>query len=336
MMTPKISILLSSYNSAGTLEEALQSLSTQSLSDYELLLIDDASTDDTQKVLEKFRADPRIRIFQNEKNQGLAKNLNTLIEQSRGQYLARMDADDISERRRLEIQSRFLDQNPDIVGVGGAYRYTSWRGWKPNPNARDPEELKARLLFENPFCHPAMMLRLSLFREQGFSYDEGFEVGQDLDLWDRVTQVAKLSNVEPTVLRQRRHSGQVSTKKKEKQFQSICRIKKRQLERLGLCPEESDISSLAKLTLCYRWDLRSGDVRGELDFARIESVLNSLLQANKQSQVYQQDVLEILSKEWLIRLLERKRSSSNGLGFKMKAFDKLRIHSMRRVRALLS
>ena len=117
--TPKITVLMPVYNGEKYLKESIESILKQTFRDFEFLIINDTSTDESEKIIRSFK-DSRIKLIKNEKNIGLTKSLNKGLDLAKGEYMARMDADDISLPKRLEIQVAFMDKNPKI-GVIGAW-----------------------------------------------------------------------------------------------------------------------------------------------------------------------------------------------------------------------
>ena len=149
---PSVSVLLPVYNGAAYLEQAVQSILDQTYGYFELIVINDGSTDESSSIIERFK-DARIRLY-NQQNQGLAASLNHAVELSKGKYLARQDQDDVSFPQRFEKQVRFLESHPRCGMVG---TWTSiWVQDRPTERAhRHPAgdlDIKFDLLFDNPLC----------------------------------------------------------------------------------------------------------------------------------------------------------------------------------------
>ncbi len=182
-----ISVILPVYNGEKTIAQAVESILNQSFRDFELIIINDGSTDDTPKILSRF-TDPRIRVLHQE-NRGLVASLNRGILESRGKYIARMDADDISLPDRFRKQWDFLEQHPTVAVVGGStqvvYRdgTTSVRHYP-----RDTAAIKKNIARICPMPHPLVMIRREVFDRVGL-YDStkvGANLLEDHDLWVRV------------------------------------------------------------------------------------------------------------------------------------------------------
>lgn len=197
---PLVSVLLPVYNGAEYLIEAIQSILIQSYKNFELIIINDGSNDESALIIERFK-DPRI-IFLSQTNQGLAATLNRAIGIANGKYLARQDQDDISLPQRLEKQVSFLEANSDY-GMVGTWA-SIWVGNMETERAhRHPSEnliLQFDLLFNNPFVHSSMMVRKTVFHEIGlYSTDKNRQPPEDYELWSRIARKFKVANI-PEIL----------------------------------------------------------------------------------------------------------------------------------------
>jgi hypothetical protein len=182
---PEISVLMSAKDEEKYISESIGSVLSQTMGDFELLLMDDGSKDETWRVMEGYK-DERIRKFRNKKSIGLTKSLNVLIRQARGDYVARLDADDLSDPRRLQEQVEFLKSNPDHLAVAGCARMIGEAGeelYGLCPNS-DPKILKWSLVFRNNIRHSTVM-----WRNTGIMYDENFFYTQDYELWCRMSRI---------------------------------------------------------------------------------------------------------------------------------------------------
>ena len=194
--SPRVSVVLPVYNGAAYLEEAIQSILTQSFEDFELIVINDGSTDSTESILNAL-VDPRVRVI-HQKNQGLALTLNHGIALARGEYIARQEADDISLPERFALQVAYLDQHPDCALLGSwstiwEDRQATKRGHQhPSENG----ELQIRLLFDSFFVHSSVMLRRSALQTSGvYSTDPERNPPEDFDLWLRIARHFKVANL---------------------------------------------------------------------------------------------------------------------------------------------
>jgi len=195
-----ISVILPVYNGSSYLREAIDSTLGQSYPHFELIIINDGSTDDSASIISSY-SDPRLRFYQQE-NQGLATTLNRGISLAAGAYIARQDQDDVSLPQRIEKQIAFLEANPDygMVGTWAAI----WEGTMPTERSHkhSPENFKLKfdLLFNNPFVHSSMMIRKSVLEVVGgYSTDRNRQPPEDYELWSRVARQFKVANI-PEVL----------------------------------------------------------------------------------------------------------------------------------------
>lgn len=202
-MTPKVSVLMPFYNQRNFLKEAIGSILTQSYQDFEFLILDDGSTDESLKIIKNIK-DKKIKLFRQPKSQGLARSLNFLARRAKGDYLARMDADDVSLPNRLAEQSRFLDNNPSISLVGSWVKVINQKG-RTIAKFKYPinhKEIRRMILSNNPFVHPSVMLRRSIFEKIG-GYDENLTYSQDYDLFLRIIREYKGANLPKFLLKLR-------------------------------------------------------------------------------------------------------------------------------------
>lgn len=200
MKKPKVSVLLPAYNAAEHLGKAITSILGQTFTDFELIIINDGSTDGTQELVKNF-SDPRIQVIHQE-NLGLPKALNAGIKASRGTYIARQDADDISLSERLEKQVDFLDAHPSY-GLVGSWSQIMTPGGMTSRQHLHPisnGQLQVRLLTNNQFVHSSVMMRASCLNITGL-YSENPEhfPPEDYDLWLKFAQHFQVANL-PEVL----------------------------------------------------------------------------------------------------------------------------------------
>jgi len=228
---PKISVVMAVHNGGPYLEEAIRSIFQQTYQNYEFLIIDDASTDETTRILKNLD-DFRVRVITNKENLGLTKSLNLGISEARGEYIARMDADDLSLPHRLEKQLEFLEKNPEHALVGTPYYQIDEAG-----NIKglvrvltDDCELRAGLLQQNWFGHGSVMMRKAAVIKAG-GYDERFTYAQDYDLWLRLADDHRVANLGEPLYCWRATSTCIS-KEKARQQQHFARLaQKRARER---------------------------------------------------------------------------------------------------------
>lgn len=161
---PKVTVLMPVYNGEEYLREAIESILFQSFGNFEFLIIDDGSTDDSINIIASY-TDPRIRVITNGENIGIARALNKGIELARGKYIARMDSDDISLPKRFEKQVDFLDKNPEIGIVGSWIKTFGGRKTIILAHPCNPEMVRIFFLFDSPLAHPTVMMRREFLKK---------------------------------------------------------------------------------------------------------------------------------------------------------------------------
>lgn len=218
--SPKISVLIPVYNAEKFIKESVSSILNQTFSDFELLLGDDGSTDQSMEIISSF-GDDRIIVIRNEENLGIARTLNRLIHLSKGEYIARQDSDDISLPERLQKQVDFMDKNQEI-GVCGT-NFTIF-GDKVRQMFRPltDEDIKVYMLINNPVCHPSAMIRRSCLTKL---YDQSLFPAEDYALWFDLSKTSKLTNLPDFLIRYRWHANSISNTREYMQIKMANSIK---------------------------------------------------------------------------------------------------------------
>lgn len=218
-MSPRISVLMAVYNGGSLLGPAIESILRQSEKQFELLIVDDGSTDDSVATIERFK-DPRIRLIRHDTNQGLAASLNTGLAEVRGEYIARLDADDLALADRLAKQADYLDRHPDIGLLGSNAVFVDEAGHRidQSDHPRSPLAVRWTSLLQNPFIHSTVMMRRSLLMDNALRYDAQMTTTQDYDLWLRCLAHSDGANLaEPTILF-RIHGASISSRRPDIQL----------------------------------------------------------------------------------------------------------------------
>jgi glycosyltransferase involved in cell wall biosynthesis len=207
---PTVTVLLPVYNAERFLRESVDSILSQTWRDFELLAIDDGSTDASLSILREYD-DPRIRIIVNPRNLGLTATLNNGIRQARSDLVARMDADDIAVPARLEKQLQFLHASPQVALVGswGYYVDENDRVLQKVTLPHSSVELRRELIHSNCFFHASVVFRRDAVLAVG-GYDGEVAHAQDYDLWLRIAARYQVANIPDFLIRYRVHSGQIS------------------------------------------------------------------------------------------------------------------------------
>lgn len=226
---PVISVVLPTYNaSVPFLKEAVDSILNQSFQDFELIIVDDGSTDETPAYLSGL-SDLRVRVIRNDVNLGTTKSLNIGFREARGEYIARMDSDDISRADRFEKQLAFMESHPDVI-VCGAQVTRRQEDLLPGGTdtsadpgrAKEPEDMEGyriRMLFRNPGpAHPTAFFRRDALLCYHILYDEGLRYAQDYDLWMRISRHGRICVLPETLLFFRSHGNRISKLFREEQI----------------------------------------------------------------------------------------------------------------------
>lgn len=212
--TPRVSVLACVYNGAPFIGRAVQSILNQSVTDFELVVVNDGSTDRSAEVLASYR-DPRVRVIHNETNIGLTRSLNIGLRATRGSLVARQDADDWSHPERLARQLATFERYPEVELIGTQARYVDMRGrhfdaveWR---KCTSPLAIEWQLMFENPVVHTSAMFRRNVILDQFGGYNETFRTNQDFELWSRVLRVHPARNVDAQLVELHSRADSIST-----------------------------------------------------------------------------------------------------------------------------
>ena len=226
---PKVTVLMPTYNVAPYVKEAIGSVLAQTYHDFELLVIDDCSTDNTVQVVQSID-DPRIHLVQNEHNLGLAENLNRGLTLIDTEYVARMDGDDIAEPYWLEHEVVILNTHPDIgICSGGFERFGTMKSVVRFPERH--EDCLANMLFECSVIVPTF--RMSLYREHGLRYRTDAFPAEDYRFWAECLRVTKIYNLQETLFHYRMHPSQICTARKDEQQKKVAEVRRYMLEWLS-------------------------------------------------------------------------------------------------------
>ncbi len=238
--TPKISLIMSVYNGEDYLSEAIESVLNQTFKEFELIVINDCSTDGTSEILQKFaELDQRVKVHTNEVNLRLPSSLNKALSIAQGKYVARMDADDICLPDRLEKQYQFMEEHPD-VSLSSCRFMTIKNGVITSGGCGgkcDKESVKALLLVTNPILHPGIIAKAEVIQRLG--YDKNFTCTEDMELWTRFVLEGYSVEILPEYLMiYRLHDKQITSTTLEKQHKEVVTIQKKYLGKL-LAPMDS-------------------------------------------------------------------------------------------------
>jgi glycosyltransferase involved in cell wall biosynthesis len=231
---PLVSVLMSVHNDAAFVGEAVQSVLAQTLADLELIVVDDASTDETADILEGL-SEARLRVFRNDEQLGLAASLNRGLDAAQGRYVARLDADDVAvpERLRLQVERLRGDLGTAAVGTAVVDLDESGRRGRTHVMPAGARLLRWHALFSSPFFHPTVLVDRELLDAHGLRYDPSFFESEDYDLWTRLFVFANGDNLPQALVLKRVHGGQASQRRGELQRSFQREVALREIRRVA-------------------------------------------------------------------------------------------------------
>ncbi|WP_366184802.1 glycosyltransferase family 2 protein [Flavobacterium ovatum] len=243
--SPFISVVMPVYNCALYIEEAVNSILNQTFTDFELIIIDDASTDGTTDILKKY-TDPRIITLYKTLNQGVSSATNEGFRLANGKYIARMDADDIAVKERFEKQVRILEQNKKIL-VCSSWVQHFGKSSSLIKFKETHEEILSELLIQCSICMPASMFR----REEleGYFYEENKHSGEDYDFWTKIAWKGEFYNIQEALLLYRVHDTQASKIYKPQQIVDDIQIQLSLLKKLAYDKDKYPDTLITKMRL---------------------------------------------------------------------------------------
>ena len=208
---PAISVIMPTYNTElSFLKASVDSILSQTFRDFEFIIIDDCSTNETQDYL-KSLSDERVKIIRNNENFGVSKSLNIGLEMARGKYIARMDADDISLPSRLEKQFVYMENHPNVVLCGTGRRLFGARNEVKFTRIRDMETYRVKSFFYYPGPqHPTWIIRSRTLFDNNILYDEDFAYAQDYNFLIRISKIGDIRSLNEVLLLYRIHNKQVT------------------------------------------------------------------------------------------------------------------------------
>ena len=275
---PRISVLMPVRNVERYVAAAVQSVLAQTCGDFELLVLDDASTDGTADAVRQL-ADARLRYVRHDAPRGVAVTLNQGLDAACGEFIARMDGDDLCRPDRFALQLDWLERHPELALCGAWIRIFGERRSFLLSYPTGSDCVRAFLLFDNPLAHPTVMWRREALARHGLRYDETCPAAQDFELWSRCARHVAMDNLPLPLVRYRVHREAVSLARQaasDRQAQAVLAL---ELARLGLQPSPAEL----------QFHREVGHGAGMLDrqaVARAEAWLQRLLAENARRAVY--------------------------------------------------
>ena len=247
---PKISVLMPAYNAEKYIAESIESILNQTFTDFELIIVDDASKDSTWEIINRYsEKDTRIKAYRNEENIGVTKNRNSLIKKALGDYVAWQDADDISHPSRLELQHNFMQDNNNIGICGGYLEFFNQNGtiFIQKYDEKDVE-LRKKIFRYSPVSQGVSMIRKNVFLFTGL-YNEQLDQAEDLEMTFRIGSRYEFANIPLILLKYRKHTESISSKSILKNIKSTVKVRFNAVESYGykMCLRDKIINHLTLL-----------------------------------------------------------------------------------------
>lgn len=281
------------FNSEKFIEEAIDSILNQTFGDFELIIIDDGSTDKTVELVKSYH-DKRIILLQHKSNLGNYPARNLGMEKSRGKYICVMDSDDIAVSNRIEQQNLFMESNEE-VGICGGYTEIIGSSQELTPST-DYNELKVWLLSNIIFKHPTIFIRKRFLSKYKLSYNTSFRYASDYDFLVRSAEFFPITNIPEVVLRHRRHPDQISRANAKEQREIVNIIQLRQLDYFKILPSEQEKITHLKLMNRER-------ISDKKEFDTLLDWSNKLIRRNFERNYFDHDHLSVFLKSMLKNIL---------------------------------
>jgi len=304
MIDIPVTVLMPVYNAESYLREAIESILNQTFTNFEFLIINDGSTDNSKSIILSY-TDSRIRFVENETNIKLIATLNNGIDLAKGKYIARMDADDISILTRLEKQVAFLDKHPEYVACSSWVETFSETNKSNTIKYEESHDLiKVKSLYQNHFCHGASLFRKDVLAESNLRFESKFIHSEDYYFFVKLSELGKLFNIQETLLRVRHHDSNVSVLSRNIQYENSIIVIKYQLHKIGLNTDAIDFALYFRF-FCSSFDLSKSEIM------HIEKLIKTIISANKKSNYIQHQLIgDYFSGKWFALCL-----NSTNLGF---------------------
>lgn len=294
-MKPIISVIMPVFNTEKYILESINSILNQTLSDFEFIIINDASTDGTQNILDTI-TDKRIIRIDNTSQKGNYWCRNIGMSVAKGYFIAVMDSDDVSKTTRLASQYDFMTKMPDCVALGSAIEMFTNDKTFLLKRIYESDENKILLLKDNICTHPSLMIRGETLKNNKIIYEESYVFASDYDLMLKLSQRGQIYNLPEVLLRYRIHSNQISIQHKKQQSYFADQIRIKQLKQiLHINPNEEEIKihlSLMRDNIVYKNELK-----------QTENWFNKIMNHNEKYKTYDDEKLFVFLKECYIKAL---------------------------------
>lgn len=232
---------MSAFNACDFLTECIKSILSQTYTNFEFIIVNDGSTDNSEEIITSFK-DKRIIYIKNEINRGLIFSLNKGLSAAKGKYIARMDADDIAVNTRFQKQLDFFQKNKNVVAVGSDYYLLENSKLTHIQNINNSDYQKAMLLFSPCFCHPSVMMK-NIFSDNSLGYKSEYKHAEDYKLWTDLVFKGGFGNVDEPLLKYRSHTSQISANHKTEQLNISNKIREEYYKNAGFNFSEIELKT---------------------------------------------------------------------------------------------
>lgn len=286
---PRVSVVMPVYNREKFIESTIDSILNQTYKDFELIIVDDGSTDNTVEIIQKY-SDPRIILIRHKENKGAAAARNTGYKHSRGEYIVVSDSDDINRNDKIQKQVEFLEKNPDIDIVGCVYRPFNSSGYLNDWTVYEDDSLiRAEMLFWPGTQTASMFRRKKILQYNCLYHDESFKAAIDYEWFNKIPKDVRFSNINEPLYFYRWHENQISTKHTKIQMKYVWILRERNLIKLGIDLADIDYTAHNIIAGYYKYDLK--ELMEIADFSKIIQWSEKLIETNRITKVYKESSL---------------------------------------------
>lgn len=248
---PLVSIVMPAYNAGDFLCPSIESILNQTYKNFEFIIVNDASTDETSKILNKYKKiDKRLKVIKNKINLGVSRSANIAINEAKGQFIARMDADDIATPDRIEKQVKFLIKNKRAVAAGGQCELIDKDGIKIGEKRfpTDFDHIKSMIFANVPLQQPSLMVNKKLLPKNFVWYDNNFSSAEELELIFKLFKIGEVRNLKDTILKYRIHSMNTSFVNPKRTFYLTLKTRIKAISNYGYIPSiKGIVTTIAQL-----------------------------------------------------------------------------------------
>jgi glycosyltransferase involved in cell wall biosynthesis len=277
-MDPLVSVVMAVYNEENNIREAIESILSQTFTDFEFIIIDDGSNDKTPEIIKSYKNDNRVQVITNPEQLNLAASLNIGIKIAKGKYIARMDGDDISLPNRFSSQVAFMEENKDIGVCGTFYENFGYSTTLPTLPT-DDFHIKIKFFHDCLVVHSSIFIRKSLLFEKNIFYNPVFRKNQDFDIFSRLISETKFSNIPKVLHKVRRRLPESLIKINNEQRLNNIKIRKALFSKLNVTITEEEIDDYVLLAY-YQY-------KKDFDFiVAMESLILRMIKGNRESSLF--------------------------------------------------